>query len=107
MTPTPEELHAIYRAYPRHLAPREAKEAIRKAIQRNGFTVDQVMQLVEDYKQQLEQHPIPTKSIPYPSTWFNQERWDEDFSERREMVMAMIDQEKANQPPPPPKLNFL
>jgi len=88
-----EKLHAIYLAFPRHVAPRAAVKAIQKAAERLVKAKEQPDQ--ESAKRYLWKRAAtyarspagqkPPKGgedfRPHPSTWFNQERYDDDPAE--------------------------
>jgi hypothetical protein len=79
---------AIYRAYPRHVAPTPAKAAIAKALamlaKRPGIDHPEtwLLERTEIYAKSREElarfDASQEKYIPYPQKWFNQARWDED-----------------------------
>lgn len=89
----------IYQAYPRKLNPRYARECIAKALERTGLSPEELLEKTQEYAQMIEECDFPRDSIPHPSTWFNQERWDEEFEARRELVLKMREKEnKVDQP---------
>jgi hypothetical protein len=71
----------IYQAYPRKRAPRNAKKAIAAALKRIAPKHDAEWMLgqVRRYAETREgQDPQYT---PYPATWFNRDRFDDEFPE--------------------------
>ena len=74
---TKYEADAIYKAYPRHTAPKPAYKAIRIAAAK--FGVEYLLERTRKYAAAV-QGGNP-KFIPHPATWFNQERFREDESE--------------------------
>lgn len=69
-----EAAEPIYQAYPRHIAKPKGLEAIAKALRRVPF--DELMAAVREYaKSRQGKDPNLT---PYPATWFNAERWNDD-----------------------------
>jgi hypothetical protein len=76
----------IYRAYPRHVAPGDAREAILKAIVRiakaDGISqsdaAEKLLQRVERYAVQVKRAGKEMEFVPYPATWLNKERYDDD-----------------------------
>lgn len=79
----------LYLAYPRHVGPRKAKDAIRRALEaiagRLNAPADPVGWLagrVEAYAAAVGRWPeADRKFVPHPTTWFNQGRYDDDPSE--------------------------
>ena len=83
--PTPEQ---IYDAYPRKVARRAALQAIRQAIKRlqgRDLNAAWLYERTEKYakSQYVETriHSEDRKFVPYPATWFNAERYDDDPEE--------------------------
>jgi hypothetical protein len=74
----------LYRLYPRHVGPRVAKAAIERAIRRvqqNGV-VDPIQWLKDRVNAYAEAaRTMDRQYIPHPSTWFNQDRFDDDPEE--------------------------
>ena len=72
-----EKSEILYQAYPRHIGYRAALKAIQRALEKESF--DSLRGAVEAYavarKGQEKQY------TPYPSTWFNEERWKDDRSD--------------------------
>jgi hypothetical protein len=71
----------IYQAYPRKKAPRDAKKAIAAALKRIAPQRDAKWLLirVRRYAETVsEQNP---KYIPFPATWFNGDRFDDEGAE--------------------------
>ena len=84
-TPNEADIETIYKSYPRHIAKKAAKVAIRKAlteiIARNG-EVDSVGWLlgkVEEYARCRAK--ADKRFTPYPASWFNAGRYDDDPAE--------------------------
>lgn len=70
-----KQIEAIYKAYPKKKGKGAADRAIRSALKKLPF--DNLLQAVRKFAE-AEKGKDP-KYIPYPATWFNQERWlDED-----------------------------
>jgi len=92
---TDEQAMALYKAYPRKVARGAALKAIKKALQTEPFEV--LMDAVQEYSRAKEGQE--RQFIPHPSTWFNQERWDDDREDwwegRRPEVPAEMAWEKV------------
>ena len=72
-----EQAIALYKSYPRKVARGAAVRAIKKALQKESFEV--LMEAVEAYSK--ARNGQDRQYTPYPATWFNQERWDDDREE--------------------------
>ena len=76
MTPAEE----IYKLYPRHVGKPVALKKIKKAIREVGF--DELKKRVLAYAGATSRWDEQDRRfIPYPATWFNQGRYDDDQSE--------------------------
>ena len=71
---------AVYQAYPRHVGKQDALNAIRKVLRSGKRTCDQLLADVREYAAAQRGHPDETK-IPYPATWMNKARWQDDRSQ--------------------------
>ena len=78
---TPESLAlAIYKSYPRKLAKKDAIKAILKAMENHSF--DYLLGRTAKYAECTRQWPkSDLKFIPYPASWFNGERYEDEDSE--------------------------
>jgi len=104
---------SIYNAYPRKVNKKSAIQSINKAIidmKRDGGDGDCLLKTVERYRQEVDRHGLnPShekwKSIPHPTTWFNQARYEQDEAEWSSLfrdgkyVKADKPKEVANEPP--------
>lgn len=66
-----KQIEVIYTAYPKKKGKGAADRAIRSALKKLPF--DDLLQAVQKFAE-AEKGKDP-KYIPYPATWFNQERW--------------------------------
>lgn len=91
-------VEAIYKAYPRKVAPAAAMKAIEKACKL--IEPKELLQAVQDYEAATSQWPAADRDfIPMPSTWFNQQRWLEDRREwTRKIPGANAPKEEAAVP---------
>lgn len=72
-------IEQIYSLYPRRVGSGAARRAIKKAIGKVG--PETLLRAVKEYAKSVSKwHPDQLKYVPHPSTWFNQERWDDDRS---------------------------
>lgn len=80
---------SIYDAYPKKIDKKRAMQSINKAIidmKRNGGTAENLLETVKQYRREVERHGLNPRhekwaSIPHPSTWFNQGRYENDPAE--------------------------
>lgn len=75
-TITPEAA-AIYEEYPRKIAKPAACTAIIRAVKKHGF--DHVLEKTRQFARKVRDSAEDLKFIPYPATFFNQERYNDDF----------------------------
>ena len=77
---TEDQAMALYKAYPRKVARGAALNAIKKALMsKDSIGFDALMDAVQEYAKAKKGQD--RQYIPHPSTWFNQERWDDDRDE--------------------------
>ena len=75
--PTKQQVLAIYDAYPRKTAKQMGLRAIEKAIKK-GHSPEMLLEKTNLYAQKMSWQD--KQYIPFPSTWFNQERFLDDPS---------------------------
>lgn len=71
----PDKAETIYEAYPRKKSRPQAIKAIRAAVKKVGF--DFLLKAVEAYAAQVKALNTDLDFVPYPATWFNGERWND------------------------------
>jgi len=74
---TIEDAEKLYLVYPRHENKKTAVESICKALDKISFDV--LFEKVSIYAECMKN--AEKQFIPHPSTWFNQERWDDDIKD--------------------------
>lgn len=75
-SPSPE---MIYQAYPRKVGKAEATRAIAKAIKSGAATPERLLERVQAYAKAVALWPAGDEQfIPYPASWFNAGRYDDD-----------------------------
>ena len=75
-----ELFNKFYKMYPRKMSKKNAEKAFISAIKR-GAEPDDLIIAAEKYSLLTSERRTDTKFIPYPATWLNQEKWqDEDLS---------------------------
>lgn len=73
-----ERFDEFWKAYPRKQAKGEAKKAWKK-LSPSKELFERILSVVEVAKQCEQWTREKGKYIPYPATWLNQERWDDDY----------------------------
>lgn len=72
------EIIAIYESYPRKVAKPKALKAIFCAVAKDGY--EHVKKMTEEFTVAFQSSGKSLEFIPYPATFFNQERYNDDFS---------------------------
>jgi hypothetical protein len=70
-------VESLYDAYPRHVGKGAALKAIAKALTK--VTFDVLQEAVGAYATACASDD--PQYLPYPATWFNEERWNDDRKE--------------------------
>lgn len=73
-----EQVEAVYQAYPRKVGKKAAQKKIRKALEED-VEFDELIKAVKLFADSVSGKE--KKFIPYPATWFNQGRWEDDPEE--------------------------
>lgn len=83
-----EKIHEVYWAYPRHIAPRAAKKAIKNALKElmKGRRFKSIYQAHEFLIERVSSYAKAVEGkdptfIPHPATWVNSGRYDDDPAE--------------------------
>lgn len=71
-----DQIEAIYKAYPRKVAPQAAKKAIAKALDQPDVTFGSLLEAVEEYAR--SRVGKDQKFTPHPATWFNRGSYHDD-----------------------------
>jgi len=71
-----EQANAVYEAYPKHVGKTDALRAIVKALKKIPF--GELLPRVEKYKKQVFDENKEEQYVPYPATWFNKERYNDE-----------------------------
>jgi hypothetical protein len=64
-----------YRVYPRHISKANAKKAYTTALKKVGKEI--LLGAVKVFAKSVEINKTEERFIPHPSTWLNQERWED------------------------------
>jgi hypothetical protein len=78
ISPGESPFDAFWRAYPRKTGKGDARNKFAKALTKTTF--ETIMTALERVKGSAQWQRDGGQYIPYPATWLNQERWDDDPS---------------------------
>ena len=87
-----QQAEEIYKIYPKKVGKSYAIQAIKKAINVHGY--DHIVEMTKLYAQMYNGE---SRYIPHPSTFFNQERYNDDPSEWSQNVKRASSQFKTQQ----------
>lgn len=80
ISPTGDDISAIYEAYPRKVGKAKAHTAIKKALTK--VTPEALLEKVNQFAEATTHYPEEDRRfIPHPATWFNQGRWEDNPEE--------------------------
>lgn len=85
-----DEAGTIYAFYPRKVGRPKALKAIEKALAGHGY--EYLLERTRAYADLRRDNQDEFPSVPHPSTWFNQERFNDDpstWGPRREGVVPV------------------
>lgn len=74
--PVEDLAETIYKAYPRHIAKKEALRAIRSAFKR-GMKPPDLLAATKRYTAAVLASDTKPEFVPYPATWYNADRWND------------------------------
>lgn len=75
--PNDSDFEAFWRSYPRRIGKGAARRAYHKALTLS--THDQIMEGVKTLKKAIKMEGREMQFVPHPSTWLNQERWEDEY----------------------------
>lgn len=70
-----EQFDAFWKEYPRKKGKGDARKKFAKALTKTSF--ENIMEALERVKKSKQWNKDGVDFVPYPSTWLNQERWDD------------------------------
>lgn len=71
----------IYKAYPRHIARAVAVRSIAKKLKNGDVPYEKMLARTKEFAELTTRRDVDKMYIPYPSTFFNQERYSDDYDE--------------------------
>lgn len=81
---TDEQFERFWKSYPRRIAKGSAKTAFEKALKKIEF--EDLIVAVENYASNPDLPDL--QFIPHPTTWLNQERWNDEIESLGTMAVA-------------------
>lgn len=79
----------FYTAYPRHIGRAGAEKAFSK-IEINDVLFAKIMSVLEKWKQCEQWTKDNGQFIPYPATWLNGKRWEDELPESKQISLGSI-----------------
>lgn len=81
-----EDFDTFWKAYPRKIEKKSAQIALAKALK--SASLESVLKGIENLNSQIKRDQTTEKFIPYPASWLNGERWnDESISTQPEAII--------------------
>lgn len=71
----------FWKHYPKKADKQKARVAFAKVMDKNAITVDELIAAVERHKRSEQWQNVAY--VPYPSTWLNGSRWEDDLPEAK------------------------
>lgn len=88
--PTDPSFDRFWRAYPNRKAKGSAEKSW-KALKPDAELVELILEAIEDQKLSEKWREEGGRFIPYPATWLNQKRWEDEQTTKPTMTKAEID----------------
>lgn len=84
-----EKFNQFWQAYPRKAGKGKARDSFKRAIKKVEFEI--LLEATKEFAECVSQWPAEqrggqTHFVPYPTTWLNQERWEDDRSEWKRFI---------------------
>ena len=91
-----DEFEQLWSEYPRKEGKKKSLEYYIRA-RKKGTTFEQVMKGIKEYKKHIDRKRVSSQYISQGSSWFNQERWNDDYSAERSYLEIMREEEENEQ----------
>ena len=85
-----ERFNIFWNKYPKKASKANAKKAFFKA-NFNDVVFSEMLNSIEKFKKTKEWKKDKGQFIPYPATWLNQRRWEDEFAAEEEVTSAAIE----------------
>ena len=76
-----DSFETFWKHYPKKADKQKARVAFAKVMDKNAITVDELIAAVERHKRSEQWQNVAY--VPYPSTWLNGSRWEDDLPEAK------------------------
>ena len=103
-----DKFSIFYKTYPRKKAPKDAKKAWAKIVEKLGGMPDELFDIIigsiEKQKEQWNDAGTEMTYIPYPATWLNKGQWEDEIEAPQEdgvqtwYKQKLKEEENANGP---------
>ena len=87
-----ERFDTIWKEYPNKKGKEKAFKAYKKAI-KEGIQDEKILAGLNRYKQEIQLKRIEQQFIAHGSTWFNQMRWDDEYTQEPERQLPSYELE--------------
>ncbi len=81
LTPTEINFNKFWKEYPKKVAKQEAFKSFKK-IKMDNDLFNLILSQLELFKQTKDWNKDNGQFIPYPATWLNQKRWEDEIQEK-------------------------
>src|SRR5699024_8968673 len=87
---TSERFEVLWKEYPRKEGKKKAFASYKRAL-KNGVTDEEIMEGLEKYNQYIKKEKTDRKYIAHGSTWFNENRWQDEYDVGQNKVREVAD----------------
>ena len=91
-----QEFEMLWKEYPKKEGKKKALDEYTKA-RKKGTTFEEVQKGIEEYNKHIKRKKVTSQYISMGSTWFNQHRWSDDYSNERSYLEIMREEEENEQ----------
>jgi len=95
MTFVEQQFETFWQLYPRKAGKKAARKAWRD-IEPNELLLSTIMGALNNAVQYWHHQGVAIKHIPHPSTWLNEERWEDEFSSEQLLQVSTVPSGHAN-----------
>src|SRR5699024_4700716 len=85
-----DRFESIWKDYPRKEGKKKAFASYKRAL-KNGVTDEEIMEGIEKYNQYIKKEKTDRKYIAHGSTWFNENRWQDEYDVGQNKVREVAD----------------
>ena len=85
-----DRFELIWKSYPRKEGKKKAFASYKRAL-KNDVTDEEIMEGIEKYNQYIKKEKTDRKYIAHGSTWFNENRWQDEYDVGQNKVREVAD----------------